>query len=470
MDAATWLNENVQRWLGETNVADALSHSAPNNPTSEMGLALLDVADAIRPYPQVVAYLQHANDASFLEGLAPLEGGPEALGALRGFLEKYGMRCAGEIDVTRARWAEAPTKLAPLILSNVRMFAPGEGRRRFEQGQREAIAKELDVLERLRQLPDGRSKAEETQLKIRLLRNFVGYREYPKFGMVQRYDAYRRAILAEGRRLVSAGVLRALEDVYFLSFAELHEVVRTHSLDPRTVDERREAYALYDNMKPPRVMTSEGEIVNGSYQREGLPTGALVGLPVSTGVVEGRARVLSRMEEAVLEEGDILVTTFTDPSWTPLFVSIKGLVTEVGGRMTHGAVIAREYGLPALVGVEKATRFDPGWTENPREWDGWVRRDLVLGEDPGDPAGRPSGAGPLNRSRAPEEPRIEGRKEQDDANVRHQPFPESVPEEEDVDADNDGDQRQNVDRHDGLPSHSPLVLRLQTLGCRNNLE
>jgi len=173
---------------------------------------------------------------------------------------------------------------------------------------------------------------------------------------VQRYFGYRRAILREAARLVREGVLRDVEDVYFLTFAELHEVVRTSALDLRIIDERKDAYAFYDKLTPPRVMTSEGEIVTGSYKREHLPAGALVGLPVSTGVIEGRARVLTRMEDAALEEGDILVTAFTDPSWTPLFVSIKGLVTEVGGLMTHGAVIAREYGLPAVVGVEGATR------------------------------------------------------------------------------------------------------------------
>jgi pyruvate,water dikinase len=93
------------------------------------------------------------------------------------------------------------------------------------------------------------------------------------------------------------------------------------------------------------------------YRRADLPADALVGNPVSAGVVEGRARVLSGMADAELEAGDILVTAFTDPSWTPLFVSIKGLVTEVGGLMTHGAVIAREYGLPAVVGGENATRL-----------------------------------------------------------------------------------------------------------------
>jgi len=356
MDAAAWINEHVAEWLGDECAADTLSQSVPGNCTSEMGLALLDVADAVRPYPQVAAYLERASDETFLDGLAPLEGGREASAAIGAFLDSYGSRCAGEIDITRPRWAEAPTTLVPLILGNVKMFAPGESRRRFERGLEEARAAECDILDRLRRLPGGEDKAEETRAKIRLLRTFIGYREVPKFGMVQRYFEYRKAILREARRLVVEGVLRAVEDVYFLTFAELHELVRTGSVDRSVIDARREAHAHHERLAPPRVMTSEGEIVTGAYRRESLPPGALVGLPVSAGVVEGRARVIKRLEDAALEEGDILVTAFTDPSWTPLFVSVKGLVTEVGGLMTHGAVIAREYGLPAVVCVDGATR------------------------------------------------------------------------------------------------------------------
>ena len=105
------------------------------------------------------------------------------------------------------------------------------------------------------------------------------------------------------------------------------------------------------------MLTSDGEAIAGAYRRADVPAGALVGLPVSAGIVEGRARVILDMAQADLEAGDILVTAYTDPSWSPLFVAITGLVTEVGGLMTHGAVIAREYGLPAVVGVEQATRL-----------------------------------------------------------------------------------------------------------------
>lgn len=104
-------------------------------------------------------------------------------------------------------------------------------------------------------------------------------------------------------------------------------------------------------------MTSEGEIIYGEYSNGNTPQGALVGVGVSAGIVEGRARVVLKVEDAITEEGDILITEFTDPSWTPLFISVKGLVTEVGGLMTHGAVIAREYGIPGVVGVENATKL-----------------------------------------------------------------------------------------------------------------
>ncbi len=357
MNAAKWINEQMMAWLGEKNAADTLSQSAPNNVTSEMGLALLDVADVIRPHPEVVAYLQHAKDEGFLEGLLPLDGGPEAHDAIRAYLDKYGMRCAGEIDVTRTRWSEAPTTLVPLILGNIKNFEPEASSRRFEQGRQEASKKEQELLERLRQLPDGPQKAEETQRMISRLRTFMGYREYPKYGIVSRYFVYKQALLEEADRLVRANVLQSQEDIYYLTFPELREVVRTHELDDQIISKRKVEHERHWKLTPPRVLTSDGEIVAGAYKRADLPAGALVGLAVSAGVVEGRARVLSNMADAELEAGDILVTAFTDPSWTPLFVSIKGLVTEVGGLMTHGAVIAREYGLPAVVGVENATRL-----------------------------------------------------------------------------------------------------------------
>lgn len=357
MNASAWINEKMHEWLGEKNVADTLSQSVPNNITSEMGLALLDVADVIRPYPAIIEFLQHARDEHFLDKLLRFEGGQEARAAMEDFLNKYGMRCAGEIDITKTRWSEKPSTLVPVMLTNVKNLVPGASQRKFEQGLQEALTKERELLERLALLPDGEQKARETKQMITVVRDFIGYREYPKYDMVSRYFVYKQALMKEAERLVQAGVIHEKEDVYYLGFEEFREVVRTHQPDYLLIGKRKEEHKLYEKLTPPRVITSDGEIVAGKYKQDHLPAGAIAGLAVSSGVTEGRARVILDMEDADIEEGDILVTSFTDPSWTPLFVSIKGLVTEVGGLMTHGAVIAREYGLPAVVGVEHATRL-----------------------------------------------------------------------------------------------------------------
>lgn len=357
MDASSWINEKMNEWLGEKNAADTLSQSVPNNITSEMGLALLDIADVIRPYPEVIDYLQHVKDETFLNELVKFDGGQETQDAIYNYLRKYGMRCTGEIDITKTRWSEKPAALVPMILSNIRNFEPNASNRKFEQGRRVALKKEKELLDRLKQLPDGEQKVKETKRMIDLIRNFSGYREYPKYDMVNRYFVYKQALLKEAEQLLHAGVIHEKEDIYYLTFEELHKVVRTNKLDYQIISKRKNEYKLYEKLTPPRVITSDGEIIAGEYKRENLPTEAILGLPVSSGVIEGRARVILNMEDADIEDEDILVTSFTDPSWTPLFVSIKGLVTEVGGLMTHGAVIAREYGLPAVVGVENATKL-----------------------------------------------------------------------------------------------------------------
>jgi phosphoenolpyruvate synthase/pyruvate phosphate dikinase len=333
-EATEWLNEHLAAWLGERDAGDVLTQSVPDNVTSEMGLALLDVADALRP---------HADNL-----LAAIDGG-----ALDAFLDRYGMRCVGEIDITRPRWNERPAALAPVLLSNIRNFAPGEGRRRFEQGLQEAEAKERDVLARL-----DAPRAAEAKAMIDRLRTFSGYREFPKYDIVRRLWVYKRALLGEADRLVAAGVLDDATDMEYLTFAQLQDAVRTQRADHDAIERARAAFESYTSLTPPRVLTSDGEAVAGSYaSRDDAPPGALLGLAVSAGIVEGRARVVLDLEHADFEPGDILVTTFTDPSWTPAFVTIAGLVTEVGGLMTHGAVIAREYGLPAVVGVQDATRL-----------------------------------------------------------------------------------------------------------------
>jgi rifampicin phosphotransferase len=357
INASIWINEKMYEWLGERNAADSIAQSVPNNITSEMGMELLDVADAIRHYPEVIEYLQQTKADNFLDELVKFKGGQETRVAINTFLNKYGMRCAGEIDITKDRWSEKSITLVPVILSNIKNLEPGLSKLKFEQGQKEAVKKEKELLDRLKALPEGEQKANKTKQMIDLIRNFSGYREYPKYSTVNRFFIYKQALLKEAEQLVQARIIQQKQDVYYLTFEEFRELVQTHKLNYEVIRKRKEDYTIYDTLSPPRVITSDGEIIRGEYKRENLPPASIAGLAVSSGVIEGRARVLLNIEDADLEDGDILVTSFTDPSWTPLFLSIKGLVTEVGGLMTHGAVIAREYGLPAVVGVENATKL-----------------------------------------------------------------------------------------------------------------
>lgn len=356
INAVNWVNKNMEKWLGEKNTADILAQAAPNNVISEMGLDLLDVADVVRLHPAVIEYFRRANDETFFEDLAGLEGGEAVSRALRVYLEKYGMHCSGDIDITRPRWSEKPTQLIPLIFADIQNFAPGAHQAKVEQGKREAEQKAQEFIKRLEQLPGGRQKAKQVRRQISVLRNFIGYREYSKHALLQRYYIYKQALLKEAEGLVKKGVIRDREDIYYLSLEEFREVVHTNWVDDNMITHRKAEHEVHQKLTPPRVITSEGEIISGEYAVGSIPKGALVGIPVSSGVIEGRARVVTSMDEAKMEEGDILVTVFTDPSWSPLFVSVKGVVMEIGGVMTHGAVIAREYRLPAVVGVENATK------------------------------------------------------------------------------------------------------------------
>ena len=355
---AWWLNDQLEEWLGGEERGRRADPVGPRQCHVGDGSGAPGRRGCDPPIRTWSRFFGTSKDSDpFLEGLVEREGGREARDAIQAYLDKYGMRCVGEIDITRPRWSEHPAALVPMILANVRNFESGAGARRFDQGRREASKKEQEVLERLRVLPDGERNAEETKRMIDRVRTFIGYREYPKYGIVSRYFVYKQALLQEADRLVQAHVLREKEDIFFLTFqrAPTTSCARSGSMPSGSL-QRRDAFRTYLALTPPRVLTSDGEVVAGSYRRSDVPSGALVGLAVSAGTVEGRARVIHDVAEANLEAGDILVTAYTDPSFTPLFVAIKGLVTEVGGLMTHGSVIAREYGLPAVVGVEHATR------------------------------------------------------------------------------------------------------------------
>lgn len=350
-----WFDRKIKKWIGEENAADTIIMSIPNSVTADTGFSLMDVADVVRKYPEVIDYLNEPRDETFFEDISKLDGGKFVCDSLNGYLSKYGMRCSGDIDITVPRWSEKPTELVPMILSNMKNFEPGASRLKYEQGKAQSEKRIQELVSQVEQLPRGKKKAKKIRHMASLIRNYIGYREYPKFSYMKRYLIYKEAMLKEAEKLIQSGDLNEVDDIYYLHFDEFRAVVNGKKLDHQLIYKRKKDYEKFEKLTPPRVMTSDGEIITGEYDRDNLPENTLPGLPVSAGIVVGRARIVKSIKDAVLSEGDILVTEFTDPSWTPAFVSIKGLVTEVGGLMTHGAVIAREFGLPAVVSVRDAT-------------------------------------------------------------------------------------------------------------------
>lgn len=348
------LEKLLIRWLGDAEELSKLNKALPGNVTSEMGLQIGDLADLLRKLPEVQEYLKIAQDQTFYTGLVQVPGGETFKQGFERFIEQYGMRCPGEIDMTNPRWRETPTQLLAAIFSHMRSVKPGEHRQRFAEGQKEAEEAAVRILAHLKGKPFRLKLASRL---IAVFRYLGGLREHHKYLMSMVLDECKKAILAEARELVKAGRLTEAEDVYFLSLEELIQLTQGDGKKDviELIDVRKEQYQRHRNLKPPRIMTSEGEILIVPPDRGDIPEGTLLGSPVSAGVAEGVARVILRPENAFLNEGEILVAPQTDPGWTPLFQSAKAIVTEVGGLMTHGAVVAREYGIPAVVGVDDAT-------------------------------------------------------------------------------------------------------------------
>ncbi len=353
MAAAQWLQQHAPDGVGVPSIADGLVRGAQPSVTAQMSHDLLLLADEVRQYPQVVAYLRHADDAEFWAGLAQVPGGAETESSFSEWLTRYGARCEGEIDIARPRWSETPARWARMLVRFIDQLPPGEAARRQHEGQKASEDAERALFDALSTLPDGAEKANQARAQIRLLHGVAGFRERPKFQMVARLAVLRDALWREADRWVERGILTHRDDIQWLTLDELQVLCQHKRKSAAFFHERRQEQLHWQRLLPPRVLTSDGDTLYGQLAN---PHAAdWVGIGVSPGVVEGTARVCQHWREVAEGAGDILITRFTDPSWTPWFVSVRALVTEVGGMTTHGAVTARELGLPAVVGVQGAT-------------------------------------------------------------------------------------------------------------------
>lgn len=326
----------------------------PHNVTTEMDLALWDLAVRVRDDHGGAAMV---NEGSVVSLTNQYRGGalPAVLqDGLGAFLIKFGHRSVAEIDCGMPRWSDDPSHLLGVMKNYLRL---GDDDRspsaQFADGNEQAEAMVTSLVARMR----GRSRigARVVAIALRRARRLAGLREKPKFLLVLALAAIRAQIGVVGHALADQGRLAEPDDVFFCDPAEVRRGLAGEDLRSR-VREQRAAYALELRRRHiPRLLLSDGtepEAVTVATERT---DGALVGSPASGGRVTGRARVVLDPVGAQLEPGEILVAPSTDPGWTPLFLTAGGLVMEMGGSNSHGAVVAREYGIPAVVGVSGAT-------------------------------------------------------------------------------------------------------------------
>lgn len=344
-----------QKLLGTNKYVNTIAKGLEGNITTEMGLLVGDLADIIRKSPDLVSEFENEEYSTLVSRISKLEGNDEFKNKFKTFMDKYDMRAAGEIDMAKERWIENPRPLAKSILATIRTSEEGIHRKEYKNTIKKAEEAAEEFIKEV-EAKHGKIKGKIVRRLIRVLRNVLPTREHPKYLIMKIILIFKKAFLDEAKILVKKEHLIEEKDIFYVNFWELYAAIKNNESLINIVEKRKEEYNHFRKLSAPRVLTNEGEEIKASYKRENLPDGALQGIPVSSGVIEGIARVITDPEKASLNKGEILVAPFTDPGWTPLFINAAGLVMEIGGLLTHGTVVAREYGIPAVVGISGVTK------------------------------------------------------------------------------------------------------------------
>jgi phosphohistidine swiveling domain-containing protein len=324
----------------------------PHNPTTEMDLALWALAREVRADPAAARTMRETPPERLARDYRGGNLPPKLQEGLANFLRAYGHRGVAEIDLGLPRWSEDPTYILEVLANYLRLdnpeLAPDV---QFRRAARQAVDMAADLTRRASR--KGRLRGALVGFLLNRARALAGMREVPKFFAILVF-ARARALLREvGEDLARSGRLERAEDVFFVTLPEAWSALAGNDLRSVARGRRADYEHELNRRHVPRILLSDG--TEPSAGEVLAADGALRGTPASPGTVTAKARVILDPAGARLEPGEILVAPSTDPGWTPLFLTVGGLVMEMGGAMSHGAVVAREYGIPAVVGVPDAT-------------------------------------------------------------------------------------------------------------------
>ncbi len=324
------------------------------NITTTMDLAVGDLADLVAMCPEIKQLQGYKSADDFINMLDTVEGTDEFKAAFKQFIECYGFRANGEIDIGNERWSENPASLLTTVFGGGEKREIGGHRKHYEEKQRRSLESEKVIIQVANKI-GGKAKKYAAKL-LANYRNCFCIREHPKYYWMKHIGLIKKYIIEDASELVNKGIIEHSRDIIFLFWDEIESAYNKDDSLKDLVTKRKLDHEYYRSLNAPAVLTDEGEVIAVIKSAENIPDGALSGSGVSAGVVEGYARVVLDPSKEEIHEGEILIAPFTDPGWTPLFIHAKGLVMEVGGKLTHGAVVAREYGIPAVVCVLDATK------------------------------------------------------------------------------------------------------------------
>ena len=337
---------------------DALMRGLEGNVTTDMDLAVGDLADHGRASEGLFKCLLNPQTSfeTKIRQAAQRSGGKQFIQQWNRFIAQYGSRGPSEIDLHRTRWREDGSSLMAMVVGMLKSEENGAHRDHYRQLIKQNAAACEQIIQSAGGGMFGFLRRPIVRRLLYVIRELFPLREHHKFLIVRLLDIAKPVILRAGEELLSENKIDDADDVWFFTSYELRQLLNNDSAIAKAlIEQRKRDFAFHRKLTPPRVMVGDGEVLRAIFDNAAAPPGALLGSPVSAGIVEGVAKVVLDPANEILHPGEILVAPFTDPGWTPLFVNASALVAEVGGLMTHGSVIAREYGIPAVVSVVDAT-------------------------------------------------------------------------------------------------------------------
>jgi len=323
-----------------------LTSGRRGNLTTEMALSLNEISELFREI-----HIKEIEKVESLDSLKSLIKEEEKREKLDEFIRIHGCRGVGELDIKNLRYREDISFIKTSIINNLKTTSKDEYLDNFNKLKEETVKFEKELLGSL----EKESRLDKFLIRkyIDVIKNNYVLREHHKYGMIRLLDLIKIEVVKLGKELVAKNLLEESSDIFYLDFDEIKELIEEKVDKKALIQERKLKYKEYEKMSIPKVISGNGEILkNKSKSKDGF----LNGEGVSDGKIKGRVHVITNPTNAKVEKREILVVPFTDPGWTPLFVNASGLIMEVGGMMTHGAIVAREYRIPAIVGVDDATK------------------------------------------------------------------------------------------------------------------